>query len=254
MKSKIKALIITALYFGLAGCANNVQNDKTSQENDSLVQKLPIIQSVNLGVIEQCNCMGGNKDFIEMNRLLDVDSVDVIELYWRQTNPNNGKFVDCSVKYEKKDSALTIWDKEGDKEHKVSKVISKEILKAFVNFPNIGWESIKPYLDVKNHIQIIKTEVCPNSGVAGAHGLNDLHLFIKSSSKEYVSKLKLKIFFYSDEDYAPMNPNGYVKTITLEKKLNSDSNIIEYSEPCDSEINEIAGLSNRVEVEILSAE
>jgi hypothetical protein len=254
MKSKIIALITTVIYFVFASCSNSTQTDKAPQEKDSVIKKQPIIKSVNLGVFEKFGCIGGDKDFVEMNRLLDVDSIDIIELYWRQTNNRNDKFGDCSVKYVKADSSLTVWTKAGDEERKTNKVVPKEILKAFVNFPQIGWESIEQYLDVKNHIEIVKAEVRPANGVAGVHGLNDLHLFIKSSSKKCVSKLKLKIYFYTDEDYAPMNPNGYVKTITLEKQLNSDSNIIEYTETCDTEINETAGLSDRVEVVILSAE
>ncbi|MBQ9213173.1 MAG: hypothetical protein IJ150_04450 [Bacteroidales bacterium] len=166
MKSKFVALITTIIYFILASCTNSTQNNQTTQENDSLVKKQPVIQSVNCGVIEKDYSMGGDKDFVEMNRLLDVDSIDVIELYWRQTKSYNDRFLDCSVKYEKKDSALTIWAKEGDEELKINKIISKEKLKEFVNinFGKTHWKDIEAFLDGKIQKEETETKTEPTIG------------------------------------------------------------------------------------------
>jgi len=260
MKSKLIALITTVIYFIFASCSNSIQTDKAPQEKDSVIKKQPVIKSVNLGVIENhSGQMGGDKDFVEMNRLLDVDSIDVIELYWRSYHNVNGKIINCEVKYTKSDCALSICFKMDEKEHHFDKNITNDVLKKFINDSKIkGWDDIEKFLDVKNQIEIVTAETIP---AAGTHGLDALHLLIKSSSKEYVKKLKLKITFMAAEynengldGYVPLNPNGSIKVIELDKPLNSESNIVEYNEILEGDLSDYATTADKIEVEVLSAE
>ena len=241
MKS-LYTFIIVFVCSCIGACSNN---------NTDNQPKGPIVQSVNLGKLDVKRGIGGDKDFVELKRLLPIDSIDVIELYWMQDV--NAGIADCILKYGKNDSSFIFTVKVDKEEHTIREKCSKEQMLKFINTPNADWNHFKVDSDnsttepLEKYISVVKVEIEPMGICDG------ICFYFKSSSPKNVSKLKLKVSSLRWGDFGYIPIEEYETEITLDQPLNNQSNIIDYSEPCGFE-NTLIEPPNKIEVTVLSAE
>lgn len=134
MKS-LYTFIIVFVCLCIVACSNN---------NTDNQPKGPIVQSVNLGKLDVKRGIGGDKDFVELKRLLPIDSIDVIELYWMQDV--NAGIADCILKYGKNDSSFIFTVKVDKEEHTIREKCSKDKIMDFVNTPDANWNNFDSFI------------------------------------------------------------------------------------------------------------
>lgn len=243
MKSLYIYLIVFAC-FTVVSCSTNTNNKP----------KEPIVQSINLGKLDVKRGIGGDKDFVELKRLLEVDSIDVVELYWMQNGGVSDKPMDCTLRYGKNDSSFVITAKIGNEEHTIREKFSKEQILKIINTPNADWNhfdladsdnaTTEP---LEKYISVVKVEIEP------MHMCDAICFYFKSSTPKNVTKLKLQVASLGWEDDGYVTIEDYETDIELDKPLNDQSNIIYYSEPCQFD-NTLIEPPNKIEVTVLSAE
>jgi len=140
MKSKF-LLSIAVICLIIIGCNNNANKNNEPQI------KSPIVQSVNLGKLDVKLSLGGDKDFVELKRLLSIDSIDVIELYWMQDVTNG--ILDCILKYNKNDSAFAFTGKVEKEERTFHQKCGKDQILNFINIPHADWNDFDLFLEGK---------------------------------------------------------------------------------------------------------